>query len=181
MEARMARTGRPKAVLVLDDEERDTLARWARRPSSPQSLALRSKIVLACAEGKTNQVVAAEVGCSAATVGKWRSRFVAKRLKGLADEHRSGVPRSVTDDHVEAVIVKTLTEKPHDATHWSTRGMARSLGMSQPTVSRIWKAFGLNHGRRRPSSYLKPPFCRKCTRHRGVVHAPARAGGGDLR
>jgi len=111
MEVRMARAGRPKAVLVLSDEERDTLARWARRPSSPQSLALRSKIVLGCAEGKTNQAVAAELGCTGTTVGKWRSRFVAKGLKGLADEHRSGVPRTVTDDHVEAVIVKTLTEK----------------------------------------------------------------------
>jgi transposase len=143
MEVRMARTGRPKAVLILDDEERDTLARWARRPSSPQSLALRSKIVLACAGGKSNLVVAAELGCSPATVGKWRSRFLSKRLKGLTDEHRSGVPRTITDDQVEAVIVKTLTEKPHDATHWSTRGLAKSLGMSQPTVSRIWKAFGL--------------------------------------
>jgi transposase len=140
---RMARTGRPKAVLVLTEEERGTLARWARRPSSAQSLALRSKIVLECAGAKTNQVVAAELGCAPATVGKWRSRFVAKGLKGLADEYRPGVPRKVTDDHVEAVIVKTLTEKPTDATHWSTRGMAKSLGMSQPTASRIWKAFGL--------------------------------------
>jgi transposase len=132
MEVRMARTGRPKAVLVLTDEERETLQRWARRPSSAQSLALRSKIVLGCAAGNTNLAVASELGCNPA-----------KRLKGLADEHRSGVPRKVTDDHVEAVIVKTLTEKPADATHWSTRGPARSLGMSQPTVSRIWKAFGL--------------------------------------
>ncbi len=139
----MARTGRPKAVLVLTDEERETLARWARRPSSAQSLALRSKIVLSCADGRTNEAVASELGCNPATVSKWRSRFVAKRLKGLADEHRPGVPRTVTDDHVEAVIVKTLTEKPVDATHWSTRGLAKSLGMSQPTVSRIWKAFGL--------------------------------------
>ena len=139
----MARTGRPKTVLTLDDEERDALARWARRPLSPQSLALRSRIVLACAEGKSNQVVAAEVGCSQATVGKWRARFVAKRLKGLADEYRSGAPHTVLDEHVEAVIVKTLTDKPHNATHWSTRGLAASLGMSQPTVSRIWKAFGL--------------------------------------
>ena len=121
MEVRMARTGRPKAVLSHDDDERDALVRWARRPSSPQSL-VRSKIVLACAEGKANQVVTAELGCSSATVGKWPSLFVAKRLKGLADEHRSGVPRTVTDDHVEAVIVKTLTEKPRDATHSSTGG-----------------------------------------------------------
>jgi transposase len=143
MEVRMARTGRPKAALELTDEERETLARWARRPSSAQSLALRSRIVLRCAEGSTNEAVASELGCNPATVSKWRSRFVAKRLKGLADEHRPGVPRKVTDDHVEAVIVKTLTEKPTDATHWSTRGLAKSLGMSQPTVSRIWKAFGL--------------------------------------
>lgn len=87
------------------------LARWARRPSSPQSLALRSKVVLACAEGKPNLVEASELACSPATVGKWRSRFVLKRLKGLADEHRPGVPRSVTDDDVEAVVVKTLERK----------------------------------------------------------------------
>ena len=143
MGVRMAVRGRPKAPLVLSDEERDTLARWARRPKSPQSLALRSRIVLACAAGQTNRVVAAELGCSQATVGKWRARFVAKRLKGLADEHRSGVPRTVTDDHVEAVVLRTLTSKPVDATHWSTRSMAKATGMSQPTVSRIWKAFGL--------------------------------------
>ena len=139
----MARTGRPKTVLVLSEEERETLERWARRPSSAQSLALRSKIVLGCAEGATNEAVAAGLRCSSTTVGKWRSRFVAKRLKGLADEHRSGVPRTVTDDHVEAVVLKTLTEKPANATHWSTRGLAKSLGMSQPTISRIWQAFGL--------------------------------------
>ncbi len=109
----------------------------------PASLALRSKIVLACASGRANGVVASELGCAPATVGKWRSRFVAKRLKGLADEHRPGLPRTVTDDHVEAVVVKTLTEKPVGATHWSTRDLAKALGMSQPTVSRTWKAFGL--------------------------------------
>ena len=139
----MAQWGRPKAELVLSEEERDTLARWARRPNSPQSLALRSKIVLACAAGKTNRQVAAELHCNKVTVGKWRQRFVDKRLKGLADEYRPGVPRSITDDHVEAVVVKTLTEKPKDATHWSTRAMAKATGMSQPTISRIWKAFGL--------------------------------------
>jgi transposase len=139
----MAARGRPKAELVLTDEERDTLTRWARRPKSPQSLALRSRIVLTCAAGKTNQVVATELKCSQATVGKWRRRFVDKRLNGLADEHRSGVPRTITDDHVEAVIVKTLTEKPRDATHWSTRSLAKATGMSQPAIVRIWKAFGL--------------------------------------
>jgi transposase len=106
-------------------------------------LALRSKIVLACATGKTNREVAAELHCNKWTLGKWRQRFVDKRLKGLADEYRPGVPRTVTDDHVEAVVVKTLTEKPTDATHWSTRSLARATGMSQPTIARIWKAFGL--------------------------------------
>jgi transposase len=139
----MAQRGRPKAELVLSEEERATLLRWARRPKSPQSLALRAKIVLACAEGKTNLVVAAEFSCNKVTVGKWRQRFVDQRLKGLADEHRSGVPRSITDDHVEAIVVKTLTEKPSNATHWSTRSLAKATGMSQPTISRIWKAFGL--------------------------------------
>jgi hypothetical protein len=139
----MARTGRPKAVLELTEEERETLERWARTPSSAQSWALRSKIVVGCAEGATNEAVAAGLGCNAATVGKRRSRFVAKRLNGLADEHRPGVPREVTDDHVQAVVIKTLAEKPVDATHWSTRRLAKALGMSQPRVSRIWKAFGL--------------------------------------
>jgi transposase len=139
----MATRGRPKAELVLTDEERETLERWARRPSSRQSLALRSTIVLLCASGKTNQQVAAELSCNKVTVGKWRSRFVQQRLKGLADEHRSGVPRTITDDHVEAVVIKTLTEKPTDATHWSTRSLAKATGMSQPAISRIWKAFGL--------------------------------------
>ena len=86
---------------------------------------MRSKIVLGYAAGKTNQEVAAELGCSQATVGKWRARFVAKRLKGLADEYRSGAPHTVLDEHVEAVIVKTLTEKPDNATHWWTRGLLR--------------------------------------------------------
>ena len=89
----MAQRGRPKAELVLSEEERTTLLRWARRPKSPQSLALRARIVLACAEGKANLVVAAELSCNKVTVGKWRQRFVDQRLKGLADEHRSGVPR----------------------------------------------------------------------------------------
>jgi hypothetical protein len=133
MEVCTARSGRPKAVLILDDEERDTLARWARRPSSPQILALRSKIVLSCGEAKSNQVVAAELVCSPASVGKWRSRFVSNRLKGLRDEHRSGVPRTITDDQVEAVIVKTLDrETPTTPTHWSTRELAPRPGHHRP-------------------------------------------------
>jgi transposase len=139
----MAGRGRAKAELVLSDEERETLTRWARRPKSAQALALRCRIVLACAEGKTNQQVAAEQGVNQATVGKWRARFVAHRLDGLHDEPRPGAPRRIYDADVERVIVRTLEEQPKDATHWSTRSMGKATGMSQAAVSRIWRAFGL--------------------------------------
>lgn len=139
----MARTGRPTAVIVLSDEEREVLERWARRPKSAQALALRCRIVLAAAEGRLNKDIAAELGCSAVTVGKWRNRFAALRIDGLHDEPRPGKPRTVTDDDVERVILKTLEETPADATHWSSYSVAKATGMSQSTVSRIWRAFGL--------------------------------------
>jgi len=139
----MAGRGRLKAELVLSEEERETLKRWARRPKSAQALALRCRIVLACAEGKTNQQVAATERVHQATVGKWRARFVAQRLDGLHDEPRPGAPRTISDADVERVIVKTLEETPKDATHWSTRSMAKAAGMSQTAVSKIWRAFGL--------------------------------------
>jgi transposase len=129
--------------LELSEDERSTLERWARRPKSAQALALRCRIVLACADGKTNTVVAQELGIERKTAGKWRARFVAERLDGLHDEPRPGAPRTVSDDAVELVIVKTLEETPVDATHWSTRSMARETGMSQSAISRIWRAFGL--------------------------------------
>jgi transposase len=139
----MAELGRPKAELVLTDDERDTLERWARRPKSAQALALRCRIVLECAGGHTNREVSRRLLVSEATVSKWRRRFISKRLEGLHDEPRPGVPRSITDDHVEALIVATLEQTPTDATHWSTRSMAKASGMSQSAVSRIWRAFGL--------------------------------------
>ena len=128
---------------VLTEEERDTLERWARRPKSAQALALRCRIVLAAAAGETSTDIAARLGCNPSTVGKWRGRFARMRLDGLQDEPRPGRPRTVTDGDVERVIVKTLEEKPADATHWSTRSMARATGMNQTAVSRIWRAFGL--------------------------------------
>ena len=139
----MAKRGRPTAEIVLSDEERETLERWARRPKSAQALALRCRIVLAAAEGRLNRDIAAELRCHPTTVGKWRARFAAERLDGLHDEPRPGKPRTVTDADVERVIVKTLEETPPDATHWSSYSMARATGMSQSTVSRIWRAFGL--------------------------------------
>lgn len=129
--------------VVLTDEERATLARWSRRSKSAQDLALRCRTVLRCAGGGSNTKVAADLGVSRGTVAKWRARFLARRLEGLHDEPRPGAPRTVTDDQVEAVIVTTLEQTPIDATHWSTRSMAKATGMSQSAVSRIWRAFGL--------------------------------------
>jgi transposase len=137
------RRGPKLAPLVLTDEERATLVGWARRAKSSQALALRCRIVLACAEGASNVEVARRLGISLPTVGKWRSRFVARRLEGLADEPRPGAARTITDTQVEQVLVTTLETTPTDATHWSTRSLARQLGMSQSAISRIWRAFGL--------------------------------------
>jgi len=139
----MARTGRPKTQLVLAEEERLVLERLTARRKSAQAMAMRARIVLACATGSTNRAVAAKLGVSEAMVGKWRRRFVADRLDGLFDEPRPGAPRTISDDDVERVLVKTLEEKPADATHWSTRSMAKATGMNQTAISRIWRAFGL--------------------------------------
>lgn len=128
---------------MLTDEERETLVRWARRAKSSQALALRCRIVLGCAEGKSNQVVAAELGIWPQTVGKWRRRFVQRRMEGLVDEPRPGAPRKITDEQVEEVIVATLERQPKDATHWSRASMAAESGLSKSTVGRIWTTFGL--------------------------------------
>ena len=135
--------GRPTAQIELSAAERETLERWARRPKSAQALALRCRIVLAAADGVANQEIAAQLGCHPVTVGKWRRRFALHRLDGLHDEPRPGKPRTITDEEVERVIVKTLEEAPRDATHWSTRSMAEAVGLNQTAVSRIWRAFGL--------------------------------------
>ena len=115
----MPRTGRPKAELIVTDDEREMLQRWARRRKSSQALALRSRIVLACAEGLDNKTVAAQLGCAGVTVGKWRSRFVALGVDGLLDEPRVGRPPTISGDQVEDVVVTTLESTPANATHWS--------------------------------------------------------------
>jgi len=140
----MARRGRPTAELILSEEERETLTRWARRPTSSQQLALRARIVLACADGATNTEVAAQLRVARPTVGKWRSRFVVDRLDGLVDQPRPGAPRTITDEQVERVVVDTLETTPRDATHWSRASMAAHSGLSRSTVGRIWKAFRLH-------------------------------------
>jgi len=131
------------AELKVSAEERATLERWVRRRSSAQALALRAGIVLDCASGMHNTVVARRRRVSQQMVGQWRSRFVRHRVAGLLDEPRCGAPRTVEDAHIEAVIVRTLESLPRDATHWSTRAMAQASGLSHMTVQRIWKAFGL--------------------------------------
>jgi transposase len=129
--------------LVLSDAERRALENWAKRRKTAQGLALRARIVLACAEGRSNTAVAARLRVSRVTVTKWRARFLARRLDGLADEPRPGVPRTITDAQVEEVVVRTLEETPEGATHWSKRELARQVGISPASVHRIWRAFGL--------------------------------------
>jgi transposase len=139
----MAKRGRPTVEISLSADERATLQRWARRPSSSQALALRSKIVLAAADGGTNTEIAASLGCNQVTVSKWRHRFATDRLDGLVDAPRPGAARTIGDDVVEAIVVETLETTPPDATHWSSRELARRHGISHTTVREIWRAFGL--------------------------------------
>jgi transposase len=137
------RTGRPKAELVVKEEERAILERWTRRPTTGQALARRARIILGCATGKTNSAVAQELGVDQTNVGKWRARFIAQGVDGLLDEPRPGAPRTITDAAVERVLTLTLETSPPDATHGSTRSMAKSAGLSQSAISRIWRAFAL--------------------------------------
>ena len=137
------RTGRPIPPIVLTPEERETLEQWIRRAKTGQALARRCRVVVGCAAGKSNTVVAAEVGLSTHTAGKWRSRFLEKRLDGLLDEPRPGAPRKISDADVERAVTLTIETMPTDATHWSTRSLARKAGLSQSAVSRIWRAFAL--------------------------------------
>lgn len=135
--------GRELPAVELDGSERAELLSLASRRSTAQALALRARIILACAEGGQNKVIAERMGLDRETVGKWRRRFMAQRLEGLRDEPRSGTPRTIEDARIEAVIVRTLESLPPDATHWSSRGMAKASGVSISSVQRIWRAFGL--------------------------------------
>ena len=150
--------GRPIPELTLSAEERETLQGWAQRRKTAQALALRARIVLACAEGRSNTVVASALRVCKPTVGKWRGRFVVKRLEGLLDEPRPGAPRRIGDAQVERVITLTLESTPANATHWSSRLMARRCGMSQSAVSRIWRAFGLQPHRSETFKLSRDPL-----------------------
>ncbi len=136
--------------LKLTMDEHTQLVEWARRHKTSQALALRSRIVLACAQGADNSEVARRCRVTRQTVGKWRRRFVEQRVDGLLDEPRPGAPRKLDDARIEQLIATTLNERPRQASHWSTRLLATKLGVSQSTVSRAWRAFGLQPHREEP-------------------------------
>lgn len=146
------------APVTLTDDERSQLLTWSRRTTSANGLAMRSRIVLAAADGLGNTAIAATLGIALSSARKWRSRFLAERLDGLTDEPRPGRPRTVADEQVEAVITRTLETAPANATHWSTRSLAAELGLSQSTISRIWRAFGLQPHRQESWKLSKDPL-----------------------
>jgi transposase len=149
----------PQAVeLVLSESEREQLEGWARRRKSAQALAQRSRIVLAAASGLSNSEIARQLGIHRSVATRWRNRFAVDRLDGLLDEPRPGRPRTISDAQVEAVIVKTLETTPRDATHWSTRSMAKEVGLTQTAVTRIWRAFGLQPHRQDAWKLSKDPL-----------------------
>ena len=151
-------SGRPKTQLMLSETEREQLEALMLRRKTAQALALRARIVLACAAGADNKVVAARQRVTQQTVSKWRARFVEQRLDGLLDAPRPGAPRTIDDSRVDAVIAKTLESVPAGATHWSTRSMARDAGLSQTAVSRIWRAFGLQPHRQETFKLSSDPL-----------------------
>jgi transposase len=165
--------GRRAVELVLTDAERTELESLASRRSTAQGLALRARIVLACADGSRNQEVAAGLGACKHTVGKWRRRFSERRVDGLRDEARPGAPRTVDDERIEALVTATLESVPKDATHWSSRGMARASGLSVSTVQRVWRAFGLQPHRQEAFKLsTDPDFVAKVRDVVGLYMAP---------
>ena len=137
------RTGRPKQALIVEPGDREKLTLLARRPKTAQRVAIRSKIVLRAAEGLSNQEIARQLGVTGSTVGKWRERYRQHGMKGLADDSRPGTPRRITDAKVEEAVTRTLESTPAAATQWSTRSLAKDVGLSQSAVVRIWRSFGL--------------------------------------
>jgi len=151
-------SGRPKQRVVLTEDQRAELERWARRHTGSHSLVQRARIVLACAGGLDDIRAARKVGCSRLTVGRWRRRFLVRGVDGLLDEPRPGAPRKISDKAVEDAITRTLNATPRNATHWSTRSLAKEVGISQSSVSRIWRAFSLQPHRSETFKLSKDPL-----------------------
>ena len=152
------RRGRPPVRVIISPSERTTLEQWARRRTTAQGLAQRSRIILGCAAGRSTPAIASELRITRQTVGRWRQRFTDRRLDGLLDEPRPGAPRRITDAMVETVIATTLETTPRDATHWSTRTLAEHLDLSHGTIGRMWRAFGLQPHRSETFKLSRDPL-----------------------
>ena len=150
--------GRPKPALTITEEQRQQLEQWTRRRTTGQALARRASIILLSIEGINDVQIARRLHTTRETVGRWRRRFLSHGVDGLLDEPRPGAPRKISDKDVERVVTLTLESKPEDATHWSTRGMAKHSGMSQTAVSRIWRAFALQPHRSETFKLSRDPL-----------------------
>ena len=166
-----------REIPTVTDDQREQLQRWLRRRKTSQALALRARIILNSAEGRSDQAVAEALSTTRATVGKWRRRFLRNGCDGLLDEARPGTPRSIGDDEIEQVVVRTLETLPRAGTQWSTRSMARACGLSSATVSRIWRAFALKPHRSETFKLSRDPlFIEKVRDIVGLyLHPPERA------
>jgi transposase len=167
------RRGRPVAVVTVTTKQRSELEAWSRRPKTGQALALRSRIILLAVDGWNNKVIAEKLSTTPHTVGKWRKRFASAGNDGLLDEPRPGTSRKLSDKQVEQVLARTLESQPEAATHWSTRDMAKVCGLSQSSISRIWRAFSLAPHRSETFKLSKDPlFIEKVRDIVGLYLAP---------
>jgi transposase len=174
--------GRSAAAVELREGDRTRLEEWARRRKTGQAMALRARIILQAADGVSASETADRLRVHLQTAGKWRRRYAEKGLDGLLDEPRPGQPRKITDAQVEAVITRTLESKPVDATHWSTRSMARVSGLNQTAISRIWRAFALQPQREESFKLSRDPlFMDKSPRHRWLISEPTGPRAGSVR
>lgn len=152
------RRGRPVTKIELTPPERDYLEALSRRRNAPAKEVERAKIVLLAADDWSNKSISEHLAVREHTVGHWRKRFAQGGITALSELPRSGRPRTITDEQVAEVIRKTLEQKPDAATHWSTRSMADESGLSQTSVSKIWRAFQLQPHRSEGFTLSNDPY-----------------------